>query len=72
MLRDGKFIKEDPPKIGSHYVPRHEREYSDEEQAMQEINLGYKPPMDYKEADVIFWLLIFYSVSALLYAIFKK
>ena len=22
MLRDGKFIKEDPPKIGSHYVPQ--------------------------------------------------
>lgn len=72
MLRDGKFIKEDPPKIGCNYIPPLEREYSDEEQAMQEINLGYKPLMDYKESDVIFWLLIFYSVSALLYAIFKK
>ncbi len=22
MLRDGQFIKEPPPKIGSHYVPK--------------------------------------------------
>lgn len=22
MLRDGRFIKEPPPKIGSHYVPK--------------------------------------------------
>ena len=22
MLRDGRFIKEEPPKIGSHYVPK--------------------------------------------------
>jgi hypothetical protein len=72
MLRDGKFIKEPPPKIGCNYIPPFEREYSDEEQAMQEINLGGKPLMDYKESDVIFWLLIFYSVSALLYALFKK
>lgn len=69
MLRDGKFIKEDPPKIGSHYIPSVEREYSDEEQAMQEINLGCRPQMDYKESDVIFWILIIYSVFALIWAI---
>lgn len=23
MLRDGQFIKEAPPKIGSHYVPKY-------------------------------------------------
>ena len=23
MLRDGQFIKEPPPKIGSHYVPKY-------------------------------------------------
>lgn len=72
MLRDGKFIKEEPPKIGSHYIPRHEREYSDEEQAMQEINLGHKPMMDFKESDVIFWILMIYSGLALLYALIKK
>ena len=72
MLRDGKFIKETPPKIGCNYIPPVEREYSDEEQAMQEINLGYKPQMDYKETDVIFWIILFYSASALLYAFFKK
>ena len=72
MLRDGKFIKEDPPKIGCNYIPPVEREYSDEEQAMQEINLGYKPQMDFKESDVIFWILMIYSGFALLYALVKR
>ena len=72
MLRDGKFIKEDPPKIGCNYIPPLEREYSDEEQAMQEINLGSKPRMDFKESDVIFRILMIYSALALLYALFKK
>lgn len=72
MLRDGKFIKEAPPKIGSHYIPPTEREYSDEEKAMQEINLGGKPQLDFKESDVIFWILIIYSGLALLYALIKR
>lgn len=72
MLRDGKFIKEEPPKIGCNYIPPIEREYSDEEQAMQEINLGYKPQMDFKESDVIFWILMIYSGLALLYALIKR
>jgi hypothetical protein len=72
MLRDGKFIKETPPKIGCNYIPPFEREYSDGEQAMQEINLGNKPQMDFKESDVLFRILMIYSALALLYALFKK
>ena len=43
MLRDGQFIKEEPPKIGKFYVPKFkEDEYSPEEQFMQGILLGYR------------------------------
>ena len=71
MLRDGKFIKENPPKIGSHYVPQIEREYSEEEQLMQEVNLGYKPKSDYKGNSVIYWLIFIYCVIAIAAAVFR-
>ena len=41
MLRDGKFIKEDPPKIGSHYIPNpNASNFNREEQFVQNILLG--------------------------------
>jgi hypothetical protein len=40
MLRDGKFIKEAPPKIGAHYLPTKAQEFSKEEQFVQSILLG--------------------------------
>lgn len=41
MLKDGKFIKEDPPKIGAHYIPRAGiKDFSKEEQFVQSILLG--------------------------------
>ena len=43
MLRDGKFIKEEPPKIGAHYVPRlRPEEYTPEERFVQSLVLGYQ------------------------------
>ena len=43
MLRDGKFIKEEPPKIGKFYVPRFKEEaYTPEERFAQSLVLGYK------------------------------
>lgn len=43
MLRDGKFIKEDPPKIGRFYAPKlKEDEWTPEERFMQSLLLGYK------------------------------
>jgi len=43
MLRDGKFIKEDPPKIGVFYTPRFKLdEYSPEERFAQSVLLGYR------------------------------
>lgn len=43
MLRDGKFIKEEPPKIGKFYVPKFkEEQYTPEERFAQSLILGYK------------------------------
>ena len=35
MLRDGKFIKEPPPKIGFTYEPARHKQYSYEEEQWQ-------------------------------------
>lgn len=44
MLRDGYFIKEDPPKIGAYYVPQfYSRPATPEERLVQDIVLGAKP-----------------------------
>lgn len=43
MLRDGKFIKEDPPKIGAYYIPKLVQDnYTPEERFAQSLLLGYK------------------------------
>ena len=43
MLRDGKFIKEEPPKIGQFYVPKFKEEhYTPEERFAQSLVLGYR------------------------------
>lgn len=41
MLRDGYFIREEPPRIGAHYVPRfYSRSTTPEERLVQDIVLG--------------------------------
>lgn len=43
MLRDGQFIKENPPRIGQFYVPNFKDEdYTPEERFMQNVLLGYR------------------------------
>lgn len=43
MLRDGQFIKEEPPKIGQFYTPRFkEDDRTPEERFMQNILLDYR------------------------------
>lgn len=47
MLRDGNFIKEDPPRIGAHYVPQfYSRPATPEERFVQDVVLGtpLRPP----------------------------
>jgi len=44
MLRDGHFIREEPPKIGAYYVPQfYTRQSTPEERFVQDIMLGAKP-----------------------------
>ena len=41
MLKEGRFIKEEPPKIGRYYVPRvKEDERTPEERFAQDLILG--------------------------------
>lgn len=43
MLRDGRFIKEEPPRIGQFYVPQvKEEDRTPEERFMQNVLLGHK------------------------------
>ncbi len=44
MLRDGYFIKEEPPKIGAHYTPQfYQKPATPEERFMQDVMLGVTP-----------------------------
>ena len=48
MLRDGYFIKEEPPKIGSNYTPQfYQKPATPEERFVQDVMLGIMP---YKES----------------------
>lgn len=43
MLKDGAFVKEEPPTIGRCYIPEFKVEnVTPEERFMQDILLGYK------------------------------
>jgi len=43
MLRDGKFIQEEHPKIGKFYVPKFKEDScTPEERFVQSVLLGYK------------------------------
>jgi len=39
MLKNGKFIKEPPIRIGVHYVPTHKVSVTEEEKEMQQVLL---------------------------------
>lgn len=44
MLKEGKFIKEEPPKIGAHYsLDVHQRKLTPEEYFAQDVILGINP-----------------------------
>ena len=43
MLRDGHFLREEPPKIGAYYVPHfYARSATPEEQFVQDIMLKHQ------------------------------
>jgi hypothetical protein len=54
MLRDGYFIKEEPPKIGAHYTPQfYQKPATPEERFVQDIMLGARP---YDESPMVKFL----------------
>lgn len=58
MLRDGKFIKEAPPKIGQFYIPKsREDERTPEERFAQNLLLGYQEKQ-YSLLSKIFGLIL--------------
>ena len=72
MLRDGKFIREDPVKIGSHYVRPFYQTVSEEEQAIQKSLMGDKrriPALD--SFDVGIYIVVFYVVISVVLTAIK-
>lgn len=62
MLRDGKFIKEDPPRIGSHYVPQFYRSVIGEEPVVEYQTRWQNMHEKYLSSiDVGAWIVLFYA-----------
>ena len=62
MLRDGKFIKEPPIVIGSHYVRQYhkDKEVSEEEELMQNALLGEKIQEEISVEKYLLYVLLTY------------
>ena len=62
MLRDGKFIKEDPPKIGSAYVPPFYKTVTDEAPTIEySTRWQYIHEKYLSSIDVGAWIILFYA-----------
>ena len=62
MLRDGKFIKEDPPKIGSHYVPQFYTSVASNEPTVEYQTRWQNVHEKYLSSiDVGAWIVLFYT-----------
>jgi hypothetical protein len=61
MLRDGKFIKEDPIKIGAYYHPSNQQQPTPEDEFVQELILcGTPDPQSIastRSAKLLDWIL---------------
>ena len=72
MLRDGQFIKEEPPRIGAHYMPiTQHKNFTDEEWYAQMLLLGDIEQGTTHISEVILWAAAFFVVFNLLYLIVK-
>lgn len=72
MLRDGKFIREDPIKIGSHYIPPFYQTVTKEDQAIQRTLMGDKkrlPALD--SFDVGIYIVVFYVLLSVVLSAIK-
>ena len=72
MLRDGKFIKEDPPKIGAHYLPTAQhKDFTEEEWRTQMLLLGDTERKESLISDVVIWAAVFLLTANIIYLIIK-
>ena len=62
MLRDGKFIKEEPPKICSHYVPNFYQSVTNVEPTVEYQSRWQNVHEKYLSSiDVGAWIVLFYA-----------
>ena len=72
MLRDGKFIKEDPPKIGSAYVAPFYRTVTDEMPTVEYTTRWQHIHEKYLSSiDVGAWIILFYTAIAVALTILR-
>jgi hypothetical protein len=72
MLRDGQFIKEEPPKIGAHYLPTTQhKEFTEEERYTQMLLLGDSEPTETHISEVLLWVAVFFIIVNSFYIAFK-
>lgn len=69
MLRDGRFIKEPPPKIGAHYVPRFYRTVAESGGVMErETRWRSLYQKNLSSFEVGAWLFVMYVGLVVLFA----
>lgn len=76
MLRDGKFIKEPPIKIGAHYVPFQQQSTTKEDEFVQDLMLYGSAkqsitPRSAKILDTLMFMLIIWIGVATLVPVLK-
>lgn len=70
MLRDGKFIKEPPPKIGVHYLPtKVHMDITPEEYDTQEVLIGYGVSTPNKWKDILIMVGVAFLICHFVFAI---
>lgn len=64
MLRDGKFIREEPPKIGANYFPlKYRQDITEEEYLMQGVLLGEGKSEQRRLGVVLFWVAVVAAIA---------
>jgi len=72
MLREGKFFREEPPRISAHYLPATQhKDFTEEEWRTQKLLLGDRDEKESHVGEVLVWVTVFFATVDLLYIAFK-
>ena len=72
MLRDGQFIREEPPRIGAHYLPTTQhKDFTEEECYTQRLLLGDVKTTETHSSEIVLWVAVFFVVLDSFYIAFK-